>query len=70
MNGLVCEAVAWLAVMGSDQWQPGAMGGRWSDGNAERSLEAGVERGEVALVLDDGVVVGTVTVDDFADPQF
>lgn len=70
VRGLQREAVAWLAVIGSDQWQPDAMARLAPDRDEGRSLEAGIERREVVLALDDGVVVGTLTVDDYADPDF
>jgi GNAT superfamily N-acetyltransferase len=70
MRGLQREAVAWLAVIGSDQWQPASMA-RVAHGRDDgRSLEAGIERREVVLAMADGVVVGMLTVDDYADPEF
>lgn len=69
VRGLQREAVAWLAVMGEDQWQPTAMAA--SQGRDDgRSVEAGIERREVVLAFEDGRAVGTLTVDDFADPEF
>ncbi len=70
VRGLHREAVAWLAVLGEEQWQPEAMARVVPGRDDGRGLEAGVERHEVVLVLDEGRVVGTLTVDDYADPEF
>ncbi|GGK93149.1 GNAT family N-acetyltransferase [Mangrovihabitans endophyticus] len=54
----------WLAEMGSDQWAtnpPERVRGRLADA---------ISRGECYVAEEDGRVIGTITVDDFADPEF
>jgi GNAT superfamily N-acetyltransferase len=60
----------WLAAKGSDQWQP--KDGR-NDVLLERvrtNLSCSIERGECYVALRGDRVVGTITVDEFADPEF
>jgi GNAT superfamily N-acetyltransferase len=70
VQGLQDEASAWLAKKGTDQWQPAAMVDRRKGRPSERSLPSAIERGEVFLVKSQAEVVGTITLDDFADPEF
>jgi GNAT superfamily N-acetyltransferase len=58
---LLTGASAWLASRGSDQWQ--------FPPRRERLLDA-MARGECFLALQDGEPVGTLTVDENADPEF
>ncbi|GAA1879219.1 GNAT family N-acetyltransferase [Asanoa iriomotensis] len=58
------SARQWLDSLGSDQW---------ASNTPERTrprIASSVEHGECYVSLIDGVVVGTITVDDFADPEF
>jgi GNAT superfamily N-acetyltransferase len=64
---LHAEAVAWLSEQGTDQWQPSAMR---THPPAERTLAASIGRGEVFLMREDDRVVGTLMLDDYADPDF
>jgi GNAT superfamily N-acetyltransferase len=69
IRSLQAEAISWLAKKGSDQWQPSSM--RNPLRSAERGLVPSIERGEVYLVRDAGIgVVGTLTLDDYADQEF
>lgn len=70
VRALQDEAIAWLATKGSDQWQPSAQRDRDGRRPSERDLRDGLDRGEVYLVRDGGEVVGTITLDDYADPEF
>jgi GNAT superfamily N-acetyltransferase len=66
---LQAEAIAWLAELGTDQWQPGAPRNPRRDD--DRGLTPSIARGEVYLVHDEsGEVIGTLTLDDHADPEF
>lgn len=56
------EAARWLASRGSDQWQYPARREAIA-----RSIAAG---DQCWLVEEDGRVIGTITVDDHADPEF
>lgn len=58
---LLNEASAWLAAVGTNQWHYGA--------RIERII-AGVESDTVWMAERDQHAVGTITVDDFADPEF
>lgn len=60
------EAVAWLANRGTDQWQ----NLRPSRHGTGRSLAEAIARGEVFVVRQDDRIIGTVTVDDYADGEF
>lgn len=70
IRDLQADAVAWLAAKGTDQWQPAAMIARRKTRPEERNLRDEIKRGEVYLVKDDATVVGTLTLDDYADPEF
>jgi GNAT superfamily N-acetyltransferase len=59
--GLWTEAAAWLASRGIDQWQ--------YEPHHDR-IAASVAAGECWLAEWDGWVVGTITVDGRADPEF
>ncbi|MFB8171856.1 GNAT family N-acetyltransferase [Kitasatospora purpeofusca] len=58
---LLTGAGAWLASLGSDQWQ--------FPPRRERLLDS-MGRGECFIALRDGEPVGTLTVDEQADPEF
>lgn len=60
------EAVAWLKTRGTDQWQ-NLRPARHGTG---RSLLEAITRGEVFIVREGERIVGTVTLDQFADPEF
>jgi GNAT superfamily N-acetyltransferase len=63
---LRAEATDWLASKGLDQWQ--RKNPRFP--SRERAANA-IDRGACYLAYDaDGVLVGTITVDDQADPEF
>jgi GNAT superfamily N-acetyltransferase len=65
------EARRWLAAAGTDQWQP-------HRGETDVSLTARVranvahtiETGDCYIAIHKGVIVGTITVDERADPEF
>lgn len=59
--GLWSEASRWLWLLGQDQWQYPPRTGR---------ICLSVASGTCWLVEQDGAAVGTVTVDDRADPEF
>lgn len=62
--GLVTEATRWLAERGSDQWQ-------YTTERHRVAIERAVARGEVWVVSDDtNTIVGTVTLNAYADPEF
>lgn len=66
LEELRAEAVAWLASKGLDQWQPGQPRVPTREGTADA-----IARGACYLAYDqEGVLVGTITVDDEADPDF
>ena len=66
VEDLRAEATAWLAGKGLDQWQPGAPRVPTRAG----TLDA-IKRGACYLAYDHaGELVGTITVDDQADPEF
>ncbi|HSV68433.1 MAG TPA: GNAT family N-acetyltransferase [Mycobacteriales bacterium] len=54
-------AAAWLASRGIDQWQYPPRLDR---------IAGSIERGECYLAEQDGRIIGTVTVDSYADPDF
>ncbi|MFJ4669784.1 GNAT family N-acetyltransferase [Kitasatospora purpeofusca] len=58
---LLTGAGAWLASLGSDQWQ--------FPPRRERLLDS-MSRGECFIAFRDGEPVGTLTVDGQADPEF
>ncbi|GAB3164687.1 hypothetical protein GCM10027059_21200 [Myceligenerans halotolerans] len=60
------EAVAWLQALGTDQWQD-LRPHRHGTG---RSLAEAIERGEVYIVRDEDRITGTITLDEYADPEF
>jgi GNAT superfamily N-acetyltransferase len=64
------EAIAWLATQGTDQWQPAAMRRRLKHRAADRGLTSAIERGEVFLACEGEDVVGCLTLDEYADPEF
>lgn len=68
------DATAWLASRGLDQWQrmhSPLAGTPARGGDSDRSLAAGIARGEVLVHrADGGEVVATITVDTYADPEF
>ena len=70
IRDLQAEAVGWLARKGTDQWQPSAMIARTAGSRDVRRLRDEMARGEVFLVKDGTTVVGTVTLDEHADPEF
>jgi GNAT superfamily N-acetyltransferase len=60
------EAVAWLASKGLDQWQPGQ-----PKVPTRVTAEHAIARGVCYIAYDQhGDIVGTITVDDHADPEF
>jgi predicted N-acetyltransferase YhbS len=60
------EAVDWLASKGLDQWQPGQ-----PRVPTRATTAAALARGSCYLAYsEDGELVGTITVDDQADPEF
>lgn len=61
VEDLLIGAGEWLASLGSDQWQ--------FPPRRARLLES-MERGECFLACQDGQPVGTLTVDEQADPEF
>jgi GNAT superfamily N-acetyltransferase len=62
------ESVEWLASKGLDQWQPGQpqapQDRPWSH------LQESIERGNCWVVEAKDEIVATITVDDYADPEF
>lgn len=63
ITALVREAAVWLAALGLDQWQ----------GDEERCrsrVHTDIVAGSVWVVEDGGVVVATITVDEWADADF
>ncbi|MET9176736.1 GNAT family N-acetyltransferase [Kitasatospora aureofaciens] len=61
VEGLLIGAGEWLASLGSDQWQ--------FPPRRARLLES-MGRGECFLAFQDGRAIGTLTVDEQADPEF
>lgn len=62
------EAVQWLADIGESQWQSTHAS---TDTTSDRSLNAAIKRGEVFLLREDtGAIAATITIDDYADPEF
>jgi GNAT superfamily N-acetyltransferase len=59
------EIVEWLASKGLDQWQPGSPG-RWTPGGVAASIDAGT----VWVIYDGDQLAATITIDDYADPDF
>ena len=70
IRALQDEAIAWLATRGTDQWQPAAMQQRLKHRGSDRGLVPAIGRGEVFMVREGGKVVGSLTIDDYADPEF
>lgn len=59
------QAQEWLASKGSDQWSANA------EGSVRERFSRSIARGECFVACkSDGKVVGTITVDEFADPEF
>jgi GNAT superfamily N-acetyltransferase len=65
LDALREEAVVWLASKGLDQWQPGQP----RVPTSASTLDA-IERGACYLAYEGDELVGTITVDDRADPEF
>lgn len=61
VEGLLVEVSQWLASRGIDQWQ--------YPPHRDRIVRA-LARGEVFLAIVDGKAVGTLQLDDYADPEF
>lgn len=61
VEALLIEASKWLASRGIDQWQ--------YPPHRDRIIKA-IERGECFLAFRKGQPVGTIQVDDYADPEF
>jgi GNAT superfamily N-acetyltransferase len=59
---LLQQRIAWLRARGSDQWST------WRSWPAK--LPAAIERHRVWLLTEDELPVGTVTADEYADPDF
>jgi ribosomal protein S18 acetylase RimI-like enzyme len=66
---LHAEAASWLASKGSDQWQATAVGRKTPD-RVRRSIAKHVAAQECWVALDGDEVVGTITIDSYADPEF
>ncbi|MBW6436715.1 GNAT family N-acetyltransferase [Actinoplanes hulinensis] len=66
---LHAEASAWLAAKGTDQWQPDAVGRKTRD-KVKNSIAKNVASGTCWLACEGSTVVGTISVDSFADPEF
>jgi GNAT superfamily N-acetyltransferase len=54
----------WLVRKGSDQWQNSR------EEKVRENIECSVVRGECFVAIQHGEIVGTVTVDEYADPEF
>jgi GNAT superfamily N-acetyltransferase len=66
VEDLRAEAVSWLASKGLDQWQPGSLRVPTRANTADA-----IARGACYLAYDQAdQLVGTITVDDQADPDF
>ncbi len=63
------EASGWLASMGIDQWQPNAVGRRTSN-RVRESIKRNIAEGTCWRACIGDQVVGTITVDSYADPDF
>jgi GNAT superfamily N-acetyltransferase len=59
------EATAWLASKGLDQWQPNAVRHPTPEGTRDA-----IERGVCFLAYEAAGPLGTITIDDRADPEF
>ena len=57
-------AQRWLAENGSDQWAKN------TEAKTRTNLRCSIERGECWLAQVEGAVVGMITVDEYADPEF
>jgi GNAT superfamily N-acetyltransferase len=68
IKALQAESVAWLASKGEDQWQPGHP--RAPQDRPWSHLEASITSGTCWVAEHNGKVVATITVDDYADPDF
>lgn len=58
---LLTEASGWLGTLGSDQWQYPPRTDR---------IAAGIETGTVWMAAQGQRTIGTITIDDYADPEF
>lgn len=63
ITALVREAADWLAELGLDQW-------RGDEERCRSRVHTDIVAGSVWVVEDDGVVVATITVDEWADADF
>jgi len=63
------EASEWLSSKGKDQWQPDAVGKKTKD-RVRKSIEKTVTDKTCWLAYINNEVVGTITVDSSADPEF
>ncbi len=66
---LQAEAVRWIGNRGLDQWQP-AQGGRQAPEQVQRRIADAISRGECYVAVEGSRIVATITVDEFADPEF
>jgi GNAT superfamily N-acetyltransferase len=64
------EAVKWLAAKGLDQWQPAPGEEEALRRRVRERLARSIERGECYLLYDGPHAVATITVDNYADPEF
>ncbi|WP_369077097.1 GNAT family N-acetyltransferase [Paractinoplanes maris] len=67
--GLREEARQWLIHKGTDQWQPKTTG-RLSLDQVRSGIARSIAQGTCYVALDGEDLVGTITVDKFADPEF
>src|SRR5689334_16555865 len=54
----------WLAGKGSDQWAKN------TEEKVRTNIACSIERGECYVAEEEGRLIGTITVDRFADPEF
>ena len=64
------EAQQWLAARGLQQWQPAPDDTGELLARVSLNLEKAIERGTCFVVDDGKTITGTITVDDYADPEF
>ncbi len=57
-------AQRWLARKGSDQWA------RNTEAKTRTNIACSIERGECWIAEADGAIIGMITVDEYADPEF
>lgn len=65
VKDLQAEATAWLASKGLPQWQPGQ-----PRATTPRGIQAAIDQGVCYVARLGSELVGTITVDDWADPEF